>query len=88
MKKVIVERTLTKPITAAGLMEARAVALECFEFYRVRHVRSLISLDGLRVICEYEAVDAESVRLATRKIDLPVDRVWSAEEFVSQVASP
>ena len=82
MKRVVVERTLTQPITPAGLETARSVALECFAFYRVRHVRSLISLDGLRVICEYEAVDAESVRLATRKIPLPVDRVWSAEEYV------
>ena len=30
MKKVVVERTLTKPISAAGLNEARAAALECF----------------------------------------------------------
>lgn len=78
MKTIIVERTLEQPMSRGEFEAQCEVARDCFEFYRVRLVRRLVSLDGLRVISEYQAVDAESVRQAIRKIPLPVERVWTA----------
>lgn len=78
MKTIIVERTLEQPMSLEELARECEVARDCFEFFRVRLVRRVVSLDGLRVISEYQAVDAESVRQAIRKIPLPLDRVWTA----------
>ncbi|MBZ0252845.1 MAG: DUF4242 domain-containing protein, partial [Candidatus Methylomirabilis sp.] len=46
--------------------------------HNVRLLRSYVSPDRLRMICLFEAPDAESVRIANRKAGLPVDRVWTA----------
>lgn len=83
MKLIVVERTLTEPLFASTMAERVASGSACLEAHRVRFVRSLVSADGLRTICEYEAPDAETVRLANRKLGLPFDRVWAAETYVS-----
>jgi hypothetical protein len=80
MKLVIVERTLTEPVSVEQVA-ARVAASPCLDAHGVRLVRSLISLDGLRMVCEYEAPDAESVRQANRKSGLAFDRVWTAHEL-------
>lgn len=79
MKLVIVERTMPRPVTASDLAASAASGAPCFEAHRVRLLRSLISLDGMRVLCQYEAPDAEAVRQANRKAGLPFDHVWSAD---------
>lgn len=83
MKTVIVERSLLEPVAVSALAERAATGSACLEAHRVRFVRSLVSSDGLRVICEYEAPDAETVRVANRKLGLPFDRVWAAESFAA-----
>jgi hypothetical protein len=80
MKLVIVERTLTEPVTVEQVA-ARLASNPCLNAHGVRLLRSLISLDGLRMVCEYEAPDAESVRQANRKSGLVFDRVWTAHEL-------
>lgn len=79
MKLVLVERTMPRPVTKEELMASAAAGSPCFEAHRARLLRSLISLDGMRVVCQYEAPDAEAVRQANRKAGLPFDRVWTAE---------
>jgi hypothetical protein len=81
MKLVIVERTMPAPVTLEQLAGAAASGSPCFEAHRVRLLRSLLSLDGLRVVCEYEAPDAEAVRQANRKAGLAFDRVWTADIY-------
>jgi hypothetical protein len=81
MKLVIVERTLPKPVTLAQLQKNGADGRPCWDAHHVRYLRSLVSLDGLRVLCEYEAPDAESVRQANKKLGLPFDRVWAAQSI-------
>lgn len=81
MKLVIVERTMPRSVTRAELAASAASGARCFEAHRVRLLRSLISLDGLRVLCQYEAPDAEAVRQANRKAGLPFDRVWTADVY-------
>jgi len=81
MKLVIVERTMPAPVTLEQLAGAASSGSSCFEAHRVRLLRSLLSLDGTRVLCEYEAPDAEAVRQANRKAGLTFDRVWTADVY-------
>jgi hypothetical protein len=83
MKLVIVERTLNEPVTVEQVA-ASVASSPCLQAHGVRFVRSLISLDGLRMVCEYEAPDAETVRQANRKSGLRFDRVWTAHELRSE----
>jgi hypothetical protein len=39
---------------------------------------SYVTRDGLRMICVFDAPDAEAVRRAARQLGLRYDGVWSA----------
>ena len=51
----------------------------CREIYGVSWKRSLLSNDRRRMVCEYEAPDAETVRKVQREAGLPFDRIYPAE---------
>jgi len=53
----------------------------CLEQHRVNWARSFLSTDGRRMLCFYGAPDAESVRLAQREAELPVDTVWGFQRI-------
>jgi Protein of unknown function (DUF4242) len=57
------------------------VDVGCFRLHRVRLVRSQLSMDRLRMVCLYQAPDAESVRLVQRAAGLPPDRVWAVRRY-------
>jgi hypothetical protein len=46
---------------------------------RVKLLRTFLSCDRLRMICEYLAPDAESVREANTQAGLPFERIWTAQ---------
>jgi hypothetical protein len=74
---VVVERSFTAPVqfeVMAGKARAKAW---CLETHRVSHTHSFFSLDGKRMLCFYEAPDAEAVRVAQREAALPVEAVWA-----------
>ncbi len=50
----------------------------CLELRGARWMRSYLTPDGRRAICEFEAPDAESVREAFRSAGQPFDRAWVA----------
>jgi hypothetical protein len=77
MQCIIVERTFESPpsdeeLTAAGMRER-----PCLELYGVVWRRSLFSSDRLRMVCQYDAPDAESVRKVQREAGNGFDRVWA-----------
>jgi len=79
MASIIVERTFASPpseedLTAAGIRERPCLAL-----YGVAWKRSLLSADRLRMVCEYDAGDAESVRKVQREAGNGFDRAWLAQ---------
>ena len=79
MPCIIVERSFDRPpsdedLTAAGIRER-----PCLDLYGVAWRRSVISADRLRMVCQYEAPDAESVRKVQREADNAFDRVWAGE---------
>jgi len=78
MACIIVERTFASPpsdedLTAAGIRER-----PCLKIYGVEWRRSVLSADRLRMICQYESADAESVRKVQREAGNGFDRAWPA----------
>lgn len=58
--------------------EANSHVLPCYAEEGVEWVRSYVALDRTRVVCEINAPDAEVIRNAHRRFNIPFDRVWSA----------
>ena len=79
MIRVIVERSFAAPPTDADLSAVADRQHGCMDIYRVTWKRSLLSDDRRRMICEYEAPDAESVRRVQRQSDAEFERVWTAD---------
>lgn len=50
----------------------------CLKTHNVHHVRSYLSLDGRRMICIFEAPDAEAVRQMSLKLGYSYDQAWRA----------
>jgi hypothetical protein len=81
MARIIVEQSFDPPMTAED-QEAFARRLDrCLEVRNGAWRRSAISADRRRMICEFEAPDAESVRFALRSASVPFDHVWAADVY-------
>lgn len=74
---VLVERRFPAPVALAAIQAIEDAAAGCLETHRVRSVRTFLARDRRRMICLYQAPDAESVRLAQRQAGMPVERVWA-----------
>ena len=74
---VLVERSFDTPVTLESIQEIEDAASGCLSAHHVQFVRTFFSRDRKRMICLYRAPDAESVRVAQRQADMPVDRVWA-----------
>lgn len=79
MAKVIVERRFAGPISDTDLTAFAARQQDCLDIHRVTYRRSLLSQDRQRMICEYDAPDAESVRRVQREAEGPFETVWIAD---------
>jgi hypothetical protein len=79
MTTIIVERTFAAPILDSDLMAFATRQQGCLDSHRVTHRRSLLSQDRRRMICEYDAPDAESVRRVQREAEGPFETVWAAD---------
>jgi Nickel responsive protein SCO4226-like len=85
---VVVERSFGAPV-AFEKIRAMAVAAEwCLETHHVKYARTFFSADQKRMLCFYEAPDAESVRLAQRQGAMPVDAVWAFERIGPDTMAP
>lgn len=78
MERVIAERTMPAPMTAAEVRESIRTGGSCDDLYGVTHCGSVLAPDGRRVVCFYRAPDAEAVRATSRQHGVPYDRIWSA----------
>ncbi|WP_168016082.1 DUF4242 domain-containing protein [Halomonas salinarum] len=79
MPHIMVERNFDTPLTEEDLKATEARMVPCLDLYRVRWIRSYWSADRRRMICEYEAPDAASVKSVQREADAKFERVWSAD---------
>jgi Protein of unknown function (DUF4242) len=79
MGLIIVERSFERPPTDADLDVVAERMKQCKEIRSITWKRSVLSRDRRRMICEFEAPDAETVRKVQLEAGAPFDRVWSAE---------
>src|SRR5262245_11926120 len=81
MASIIVEYSFDQPMSDEQLSEMAKRFDTCLELRNGTWVRSSVSVDRKRMICEFEAPDAESVRDALRQARISFDRVWPAQVF-------
>jgi hypothetical protein len=86
MAHLIVEQTFETPLTDEQHGQLGERLDKCLEAYGARWIRSYLSMDRRRMVCEFEAVDAEAVRTAFRSAGVSFDRVWTAEIHASDAA--
>lgn len=79
MPRIIVERSFETPPSDAELAAVADRERPCLGVYDVQWKRSLMASDRRRMICEYEAADAETVRKVQREARAEFDQVWGAE---------
>jgi Protein of unknown function (DUF4242) len=79
MPQIIVERTFASPPSDVDLTAASIRERPCLKIYGVTWRRSLLSADRLRMICQYDAPDAESVRKSQREAGNEFERAWVGE---------
>jgi hypothetical protein len=82
MEHVVIERVFDRPVGPGEVETLEERAAPCFQMHRVRHLRTYLSPEGQRMVCLFEAPDAESVRIANREIGIPVARAWTASVHV------
>lgn len=78
---VVVERSFAEPVTMASIQAIEDAGAWCLEQHSVTFLRTFFSADCRRMLCLYQAPDAESVRLAQSQAKMPVERVWSCRRF-------
>lgn len=81
MARVIVEQAFTEPLTDERYSEFSRRLDPCIEVRNGLWRRSSLSIDRLRLICEFEAPDAEAVREAFRSASIKFERVWTANVY-------
>jgi hypothetical protein len=81
MARVLVEHVFSEPLTDERFTSSSKKLDPCLEVRNGAWRRSSLSKDRLRMVCEFEAPDAESVREALRASGFPFERVWTADVY-------
>lgn len=76
MSRIVVERSFETPQSDQDMSLVADRERPCLAAYNVTWKRSLISADRKRMVCEYEAADAETLRRIQREAGAQFDRVW------------
>lgn len=88
MTLVVKESSFDPPLTEAEMQEADERALPCLQERGVEWCFSWLASDRRRMICIFEAPDAESVRESLRKAGVQFERVWAAQLRKPEVQEP
>lgn len=81
MARIIVEQVFTEPFSDEALSKFAKKLDPCLELRNGLWRRSSLSVDRMRMTCEFEAPDADSVREAFRTAGMPYERAWTATVF-------
>jgi hypothetical protein len=76
MTRIVVERNFSTPQSDEDMKVVADRERPCLAVYNVTWKRSLIAADRKRMVCEYEAADAETVRKVQREAAAEFERVW------------
>lgn len=79
MASIVVERRFDPALTDADLEHMSQRVGLCLDERDARWIRSYFAASRQRMICLFEAPDAESVRQAFRVAGLPFESVWRGE---------
>ncbi len=79
---VLVIRNFDEPVELKEIQAKEDKGAWCLETYQVRFCRTFFSQDRKRMICLYQAPDAESVRLAQRQAQMPLIEVRSFQPIL------
>ena len=77
--RIVVERSFDTPQSDADMMQVADRERPCLAAYQATWKRSLLSTDRKRLVCEYEAADAETMRRIQREAGAQFDRIWVGE---------
>lgn len=72
---VLVTRSWEQPVAFDDVQAQEDAFAWCLQQHRVKFLRSYFAKDRKRMICLYEAPDAEAVRTANRTASLPFDDI-------------
>ena len=84
MARIIVEYLFETPVTDEQLAASAKRFDPCLEVRNGAWRRSSVSRDRLRMVCEFEAPDADSVREALRSSGTAFAAVWTADVFACE----
>jgi hypothetical protein len=88
MSDVFYLRTIDPPVTPTDVDAMSRYAEGCFDLHRVEWLASFLATDGGRMLCWYRAPDAESARLALRKLGSDMAGVWPGKVIGDNAAGP
>jgi hypothetical protein len=77
MSRIIVERSFDTAQTDDVMKAVADRERPCLAAYQATWKRTVLSADRKRMICEYEAADAETMRRIEREAGAQFDHVWS-----------
>jgi hypothetical protein len=81
MIQLVVEQSFDPPLTDEVYDQMSRRIDPCLAAHDVKWRRSFLSTDRRRMICAFEAADAEAIRTAYRSAGEKFDRVWVAEVY-------
>lgn len=73
---VVVTRQFDEPVLLEDIQAIEDAGAGCLEIRDVKFIRTFFSADKKRMLCLYQAPDAESVRQAQREAKMPFDKIW------------
>jgi len=88
MELVLVERRFAEPVSFEEIQALETAGAWCLQSYNVRFLQTLFSRDQKRMLCLYEAPDAEAVRLAESQAKVPYDRAWTCQRLKPEKPVP
>ena len=76
---IVVERSFATPQSDADMQLVADRERPCLAAFQAKWKRSLLSADRKRMVCEYEAADAETMRRIQHEAGAQFDRIWVGE---------
>jgi hypothetical protein len=88
LEHLIVEQSFAEPLSDEQHNAFARRLDDCLAQHGARWLRSYMSTDHRRAVCEFEAPDAEAVRVSYRSAGLEFERVWTAEVYSLEASQP
>ena len=78
MEEIVLVREFSPALGKSGFYDMAREAMGCMDIYRAQWSESLMSEDGSRLICRFQAPDTESLRQMSRGDGAAYKAVWPA----------